>query len=395
LKDGFAAMLCADVSCTDGEKTTYCCEEKGTCTAFLDTDNGGAGCSATFAAKSSPAARCADTACTETECCDEVFGTCTAFLDTDNGGTGCSANFVAKSSPPANCAAFECTETECCDEKALCSTLDCDNEFGTAEQALASKASALMTHCAALVCAAADEQTCCENRATCDDMVSGDGKVYCDLPDGAFAGCGAAGLAPEPSSRECAGGMCTKSVCCNSKPGGLPPQETTRAETTSTVVEMVMKVTGLMLSSTTEAQKTSLKDAFCSAAAASTGISKDQCVAVLTAGSIVGTTTLTAPAGTNVGAVETPAPADVLTAVKAIDGITDAQTPGMDIGVADIQAVIFREGETEAQNVPPPVAPTPPAPPPATTTAEDETDAAVGKFVPALLLPLMMLAHFA
>merc|ERR1711881_66610 len=162
-----------------------------------------------------------------------------------------AAQLADKSSPPAICEDFQCIETECCDEKALCGSVDCQATYGTDDQAMANKESALTTHCAALECAAADQDTCCENRATCDDMVSGDGKVYCDE----FAGCGAAGLAPEPSSRECAEGTCTTSLCCNSA-GGLPPQETTRSgDTTSTVVEMVMKVTGLMLSATTDAQK--------------------------------------------------------------------------------------------------------------------------------------------
>jgi hypothetical protein len=159
---------------------------------------------------------------------------------------------------------------------------------------------------------------------------------------------------------------------------------------------MQFSITGVSLSLASDAVKDGIKDTLCTKSLAAAGVSATAtgagCVAVLAAGSIVGTTTVTAPAGQNLGDVRTPPVAAVLSSLNAIEGIADAVQPGQTMGVAPIQASIIRAGETSPQTVAEPTPPSPPptAPSPSATTAESEdTDNAFG-VVPMLFLPLML-----
>jgi hypothetical protein len=272
--------------------------------------------------------------------------------------------------------------------KALCNTLDC-SLFGTKGH----KDGADSTYCAGEECNENDEEICCEERATCDDMLPGDGSLYCD----SYETCGDAGWAPNPGSRLCADTGCTKEICCNTV-GGLPPPPTSRPATVHAsreVAQFTMRITGLSLAKTTSEQQVALKDGFCEVVSENTGTAISQCECVLSAGSIVGTTTITTNEGEILGDVRTPSPDAVLAKVTSIPDIERAQQGTMPISVAAVQGVVFRKDQTAAEVM---KAPTPPAPPPTTPPADDSEDdeesGACGNIAPAFLLP-MVLVQFA
>jgi len=351
MKQSVGEVDCASVMCTTEDDVDTCCEDRQPCSQF--------NCPSPGSTILDGSVLCTGALCSstteESKCCVDL-GQCSTY-------TCVGANNVKMAGAPTYCAGSTCNEAECCATKELCSAagLECGNGKDL-------KVDAGTIFCTGEFCVENDLVACCEDKELCAaGMTSGDGKTYCS----SFA-CDA--MIQDAASTECEDSGCTQELCCVQAYG--PPI----SDTVDTPFTQDTFVSGFKLNECSYTQLTanptlvaSLKDNICAEFASTTGTDAAWCSIEFSAGSVNVKVTIEAPVGQTLpaaSAMKTPETTQILSAVTATPGIEATTQGGKPIGVSEVKAVLFKEGQTTAAAVPPP---TPPSPPP-TPTADDKDD---------------------
>jgi hypothetical protein len=348
-KKNAADAHCFTTECdnTNSYDLNTCCVDRAMCTT-LECGTGW---------KNKAVGMCAGDECQlETDqdtCCDQLDKCSDMECNAD-------IHHVKRASAPEYCASTQCEVDECCVEKQRCdlSLLECGDGRDL-------KMDASDIHCATEECSAADLNTCCEDKANCSTMVSGDGMLYCS----SLTSC-ADGLIGSAATTMCANTGCTSDLCCLQAfgpplPETLPdpvPQDTFKAGFKLEASFEALSAPG------NEEVLEALEDSICEKFAESTGTNRDWCTAEFSAGSVNVAVTITAPAEESLPThMPAPTPADVVEAVVAIPDVESIQKGDTPISASEVKAVVFKKGTTAA------VAATTSTTTKATTTVEDAT----------------------
>jgi hypothetical protein len=216
-------------------------------------------------------------------------------------------------------------------------------------------------HCAGAICTEADFDACCERKDTCDSMMPGAADETCITYDACSYG-----LRADPWNIICSG-SCTEAECCRQKTG--EPVKPSMSNVVKDVLVYKTRVTGFSYDALAASPglKNSLDAKFKPVFAKAGGVDVSQVTMEYNKGSLLVTAQIEAEEGQTLDHSSTTLPtgAEVLSAVKAVDGYEAALIPGEELEAADPIGVRYAAGgdSSPAEEITPPSPPPPPTPP--------------------------------